>query len=132
MYPNIRLSPFGGMSVDEFEVATFINSFLLFFFFSVVPLLSMISGWLFFSFLNEPQSDAAASLSKRIRKRIKSLFLPLVLWNLFYVLVFVLLFILAPQHPLFRVLNVDFRTAGLSNFINAIFGVTHHPLAFQF
>ena len=45
MYPNIQASPFGGMSVSDYEVATFINSFLLFFFFSVVPLLSMVSGW---------------------------------------------------------------------------------------
>ena len=51
MFPNFRLSPFGGMSITEYEVATFVNSFLLFFFVSVVPLLSMISGWLFFSFL---------------------------------------------------------------------------------
>src|SRR6185436_930144 len=44
MYPNFRLSPFGGMSVNEYEVATFVNSFLLFFFLSVVPLLSMKIG----------------------------------------------------------------------------------------
>lgn len=53
-FPNFRASPFGGMSVTEHEVATFINSFALFFFFSAVPVLSMISGWLFFSFINGP------------------------------------------------------------------------------
>jgi hypothetical protein len=72
-YPNFRSNPFGGMSVTEHEVATFVNSFLLFFFFSVVPLLSVISGWLFFAFLGERDPDPAAALSTRIRKRLFSL-----------------------------------------------------------
>src|SRR6187551_479835 len=53
-YANMPLSPFSGMSTHGFEVATFVNSFVLFFFFSVVPLLSMVSGWLFFSFRDDP------------------------------------------------------------------------------
>ena len=40
MYPNVHWSPFLGASVDEHEVATFVSSYLLFFFFSAVPLLS--------------------------------------------------------------------------------------------
>lgn len=132
MYPNLQESPFGGMSVSEYEVATFINSFLLFFFFSVVPLLSMVSGWLFFSFLNDPETDAAASLSKRIRRRCSSLYLPLIVWNSLYVSILIVLFVMVPEHPLFRSLNVDFRTAGALEFFNAIFAFNRHPLAFQF
>lgn len=132
MYPNLRESPFGGMSVSEYEVATFINSFLLFFFFSVVPLLSMVSGWLFFSFLNDSGNEAAASLSKRIRSRCVSLYVPLIVWNSLYVVILVLLFVVIPEHSLFRALNVDFKTAGLREFFNAIFAYDHHPLAFQF
>jgi len=132
MYPNFRESPFRGMSVNDHEVATFINSFLLFFFFSVVPLLSMVSGWLFFSFLKEPDGDVAASMSKRIRRRCSSLYVPLIVWNSFFVALLIMLFVVVPEHPLFRELNVEFKTAGFWEFFNAIFAFNHHPLAFQF
>ena len=52
-FPNSRNNPFRGMDIEAFQVATFVNSFVLFFFFAVVPLLSMISGWLFFSFTKD-------------------------------------------------------------------------------
>jgi succinoglycan biosynthesis protein ExoH len=132
MYPNFRASPFGGVKVSEHEIAMFVNSFLLFFFFSVVPVLSTISGWLFFAFAKDARADAATALKTRIRKRVRSLYVPLVLWNLLYVSVFFLLVQVVPDHPLFKTLNVNFRNAGLRDFMNAIFAITQHPLAFQF
>src|SRR3954469_15913280 len=107
MYPNLHTSPFGGMSITEHEVATFVNSFLLFFFFSVVPLLSAISGWLFFAFLDERETDPAAALSSRIRKRFFSLYLPLVTWNLLYLGALIALYAIRPAHDLFSALNID-------------------------
>src|SRR5688572_6569261 len=56
-FPNSRITPFRGMDTEAFQVATFLNSFVLFFFFAVVPLLSMMSGWLFFSFRNNASSE---------------------------------------------------------------------------
>ena len=132
MYPNFRASPFGGVHVSEHEVAMFVNSFLLFFFFSVVPLLSMISGWLFFAFLRDAKVDAGKALKSRIRKRFRSLYVPLVAWNLLYLIAFLLLFLAAPDNPLSRSLNLDFRVAGVREYLNAIFAISHHPLAFQF
>jgi succinoglycan biosynthesis protein ExoH len=131
MYPNIRVSPFGGMSVDEFEVATFINSFLLFFFFSVVPLLSVISGWLFFSFADARETPQAA-LPKRIRSRFRSLYLPLIVWNGLYLAILFSLYAVVPDHPLLDTLNIDFSTAGLHELFNAVAAIDHHPVAFQF
>ena len=132
MYPNFRSNPFGGMSVTEHEVATFVNSFLLFFFFSVVPLLSVISGWLFFAFLGERDTDPAAALSTRIRKRFFSLYLPLVTWNSLYLLALIVLHVFVPGHSLFASLNVHFDTAGLREYANAVFAAERHPIAFQF
>src|SRR5689334_8867420 len=111
MYPNLRANPFGGMSITEHEIATFVNSFLLFFFFSVVPLLSAISGWLFFAFLDEREGDVAAALSSRIRKRFFSLYLPLVTWNLLYLVALLVLQEVSPQHSLFAALNIDVGNA---------------------
>jgi len=132
MYPNFRMSPFGGMSVTEYEVATFVNSFLLFFFLSVVPLLSMISGWLFFSFLDEADTEPVAALSRRIRGRFVSLYLPMVFWNFLYLSLLLIVFACSPQYPILAALNIDFDTAGAQQFFNAIFALDHHPLAFQF
>jgi succinoglycan biosynthesis protein ExoH len=132
MYPNFRANPLGGMSVSEYEIATFVNSFMLFLFLSVVPLLSMISGWLFFSFFEEPNSEPAESLSSRIRRRFTSLYLPLIVWNFIYLSGLLILYAFSPDYPLFAALNIDFNTAGLKQYFNAVFAVDHHPLAFQF
>jgi succinoglycan biosynthesis protein ExoH len=127
-YPNAAISPFSGVDVDGFEVATFINSFVLFFFFSVVPLLSMVSGWLFFSF----RERAATELSSRIRRRFVSLYVPLVLWNLLYVVLLWIVFTVDRGNPLLGDLNIDFATARPTQYINAVFALTQHPIGFQF
>jgi succinoglycan biosynthesis protein ExoH len=132
MYPNLRLSPFRGASIEEHEIATFVNSYLLFFFFSVVPLLSLISGWLFFSFFDEEQKNAGKSLARRVRRRVSSLFIPMVLWNALYLGILGLVFVNEPGHPLLSGLNIDFRTAGFREYANAMLAVNHYPVAYQF
>jgi succinoglycan biosynthesis protein ExoH len=131
MYPNLRVSPFGGMSDNDYEVATFINSFLLFLFFSVVPLLSLISGWLFFSF-DDSGEAANRALPRRIGGRFRSLYLPLLAWNSLYVAIVLAMFAMSPSHPLLAALNIDFSTAGLWEFFNAISAIDRYPVAFQF
>ncbi|HJT14719.1 MAG TPA: acyltransferase family protein [Dongiaceae bacterium] len=127
-FPNARISPFRGLDPEQNQVATFVQSFVLFFFFSVVPLLSTISGWLFFSF----RDDAASALRSRIRRRFSSLYLPLVFWNALFLAVLLLLFQVSPSHRLLAEMNIDLGTAGTWDYVNAVFGVTHHPVGFQF
>jgi succinoglycan biosynthesis protein ExoH len=131
-YPNSKVSPFDGLGVGEYEIATFVNSFLLFFFFSAVPLLSLISGWLFFSFLDEPTANPEASLFSRIRRRFNSLYLPLVTWNFLYLGALLALYTALPNYPLLKFLNIDFDTADLAQYFNAVFAIDRAPLAFQF
>ena len=131
-YPNFNANPFEGMSVGEFEVATFVNSFFLFFFFSAVPLLSLISGWLFFSFLDESSADPATSLFSRVRSRFSSLYLPLITWNFLYLGALFALYMAFPNHGLLETLNIDFDTADLAQYLNAVFAIDRSPLAFQF
>lgn len=128
-FPNSDVSPFDGIDLDRNPVATFINSFVLFFFFSVVPLLSMVSGWLFFAFDAE---GAGASLRKRIRRRVSSLYLPLVVWNGLFLAVLALLYVNAPTNALLGEINLHFSRATVADYLNAVFGVTRHPIAFQF
>jgi hypothetical protein len=127
-YANMPLSPFGGMSTHGFEVATFVNSFVLFFFFSVVPLLSMVSGWLFFSFRDDPLTQ----LATRIRRRFVSLYVPLVLWNLLFLVLLWSLFTVDRANPVLAQLNIDFATARPTQYINAVFALTQRPIGFQF
>lgn len=128
-YPNSTVSPFDGMDLREHPYATFANSFVLFFFFSVVPLLSMVSGWLFFTFAPD---DAVNGLWERIRRRLGSLYLPLVFWNVLYVLLAVALFRFAPGYSVLHELNIDLEHAAWRDYMNAMLGLTRHPVAFQF
>lgn len=128
-YPNSTSSPFDGLDVAHHPVATFINSLVLFFFFSAVPLLSMISGWLFFSFQDE---NAGPSLRRRMRRRISSLYLPLVSWNALFFGMLLVWFSQQPDHPIFEAINIDFGSAGWLDYLNAVFAVTERPIGFQF
>ncbi len=128
-YPDLDVSPFTGMGTESHRLATFVNSFALFFFFSVVPLLSMVSGWLFFSF---DADNAGPSLRHRIRRRFTSLYLPMVFWDVLFLLILILLFLWKPDHALFSDLNIRFDQAGPLDYLNAIFGITRHPVGFQF
>jgi hypothetical protein len=127
-FPNARISPFRGLDPVQNQIATFIQSLVLFFFFSVVPLLSMISGWLFFSF----RDQAATALRSRIRRRFVSLYLPLVFWNALFLAALLLLFHSNPGHQLLREMNIDLGSAGPMDYVNAVFGLTRHPVGFQF
>jgi hypothetical protein len=127
-YPNMQSSPFRGLNPAENQIATFVQSFVLFFFFSVVPLLSMISGWLFFSF----KADAKEALLSRIRRRFASLYLPLVFWNGLFLILLLLLFRLDPAHPLLQQVRYKFDNTGAFDYVNAVFGLTKHPIGFQF
>lgn len=131
-YPNSRANPFRGLDTEQHQVATFVNSFVLFFFFSVVPLLSMVSGWLFFSFAANPQAKPREALPQRMRRRFVSLYLPLVFWNAVFLGILLLLYAGDPANRLFGEINIDFSTAGLREYVNAVFGITHHPVGFQF
>ncbi|WKN23755.1 acyltransferase family protein [Azotobacter vinelandii] len=130
-YPNSQVSPFDGMDVAHHPLATFVNSFVLFFFFSAVPLLSLISGWLFFSFAARPHA-ARFELQRRIRRRLRSLYLPLVFWNAVFLAILLSLFLWRASDPLPGVLNIRFERAGWFDYLNAVFGLTRHPVGFQF
>lgn len=128
-FPNSSLWPSIGLDLKEHSVATFVNSVVFFFFLSVVPLLSMISGWLFFSFGNK---DPLTTVLARIRRRFTSLYLPLVFWNLVIMIGLYTLYKNHPQFPLIDELNVNFSTAGWKQYVNGVFALTHRPIAFQF
>lgn len=133
-FPNSTTAPFEGLDVHEHRFITWFNSAVVYFFFSSVPLLSMVSGWLFFSFMKE-KGDAWAAIFRRIRRRFTSLYMPLVVWNLGYLAIFYAAYRYNPNASIFihySRLGMDFTVAGWKDYVNAIFGVTGDPFAFQF
>ena len=131
-FPNSQVTPFHGVDPDAHSFATWLNSAILFFFFSAVPLLSMISGWLFFSFMAE---DAWPSIRKRIRRRFTSLYMPLVVWNIAYFAAIYAMYRMNPHAAAFNHatrFNIDFAAAGWKDYLNSIFAISDGPIAFQF
>lgn len=128
-FPNSTASPFDGLDPQHHPLATFVNSTALFFFFSAVPLLSMISGWLFFSFRAH---GAVTSLYTRVRRRVFSLYLPMVFWNAAFLAVLLVLFAWQPGHLIFDQLNLQFANASGLDYVNAVFAITERPIGFQF
>lgn len=127
-YPNSRTSPFIGYDPEHHPFATFVNSFVLLIFFSAVPLLSTISGWLFFNLAADP----LATIRRRMRGRVSSLFLPLVVWNAAAILIGFVLYLVAPTSGLRGEFNLDYAHAGVFDYLNALVGITRLPIAFQF
>ncbi|HEY0661292.1 MAG TPA: acyltransferase [Lysobacter sp.] len=128
-YPNSTASPFDGIDLAHHPWATYVNSFVLFFFFSAVPLLSMISGWLFFSAMT---GSSAGGLQSKVRHRFRTLYAPMACWNVLFLVALALLYWRSPEHPLLDQLNLQFDTASGWDYLNAVFAVTQHPIGYQF
>ena len=131
-FPDSAVSPFVGIDTQGHRLATGINSVLVFFFYSAVPLLSMISGWLFFSF---DAQAARAALNKRIRRRVVSLYMPLIVWNAAYLAALYVVFRINPNSSFFNHasrFSMKFASGSWLDYVNAVFGITTAPVAFQF
>jgi len=127
-FPNDGRPPFQGIDPVHHPLATFVNGFLTFFFFSAVPLLSAVSGWLFFGFTG----DARAAIALRIRDRARSLLLPLMVWNLLALAVAAVTQWAIPTSGFAGQFNLQTGSATAWDFVNGVLGLTGLPIAFQF
>jgi len=128
-FPYDARPPFQGVDPNGPFLATFINGFLTFFFFSAVPLLSAISGWLFFNFTG---AAAAASIRKRIGNRTRSLLLPLVVWNLATLAIAAAAQMAIPTSGFAQQFDIKVATASAWDYVNAVLALDGLPVAFQF
>jgi succinoglycan biosynthesis protein ExoH len=126
--PGDHRPPFLGIDPDGPRIATFVNGFLTFFFFSAVPLLSAVSGWLFFG----GGDNAGQGTGRKMRGRARSLLLPLLLWNLATLALAILVQRVAPTIGFAQQFNLQSATAGAWDYVNAVLGITDVPIAFQF
>ncbi|MBM6593282.1 acyltransferase family protein [Microvirga pudoricolor] len=127
-FPGSDRSPFRGYGDTATPIATFVNSFFLFLFFSAVPVLSAISGYLFFKSMN----PTPGFYLKRYRSRVHSVLLPMLSWNAFVVVLFIGIAALWPDSPLQSIITYDVEKLGIGSTLNALVGITRHPVNFQF
>lgn len=130
-FPGSQNSPYAGsidFSTSATPVAEFVNRYFIFLFYSAVPLLGAISGYLFFK-------DVAASPSfflKRIRSRTMSILLPMISWSAIVLILFMAIRSVSPDSPHLAMIDYDLDTFGFSQLLNALVGVTRRPINFQF
>jgi surface polysaccharide O-acyltransferase-like enzyme len=93
-----------------------------------VPLLFLISGYLFFyGFTGTP-----AGFYGKIRKRGRSLLIPLIFWNVLCLIVTGIAQALPATRQYFTGRAAPIASFTPFDYANAIVGVTHHPIAYQF
>ena len=127
-FPGDARPPLQGIDPAGPRLASFVNAFLGFFFFSAVPLLSTISGWLFFGFQGAPNS----AIRRRIGNRVRSLLLPLLAWNLLTLALALVVKRMVPTSGFASQFNLQVATAGAWDYLNALLGLGGLPIAFQF
>lgn len=125
-FPGATYDPFEGFDPRHGGLSLFVNSYFVFFFYSAVPLLSVISGYLFFK-----EADYSASFyKKRYRTRIRSIFLPMVSWNTIALLLSAVVALALPMSE--RIIAYDVFNLSVMDLANALIGITQRPADFQF
>lgn len=125
-FPGYAHNPWEGLVPNDHPVATFTNSYFYFFFLSSVPLLSAISGYLFFR-----EADNSTSFYlKRYRSRTRSVLLPMISWNVISLVVAATVLTIYPNYG--KILAYDVFNLRWQDVINALIGLTQNPANFQF
>jgi len=124
-FPGETLSPFTGVVEPENFLASSFNSFFTYFFLSSVPVLSMISGYLF-CYRGKP--DFIASF----KRKSQTLVAPSLFWTSMWFLFAYALFLASGYSDKIDFYADVFNELSILDFFNAIIGITDSPLAMQF
>lgn len=124
-YPGESLDPFAGVVNAPNLYASSINSFFTYFFLCSVPVLSMISGYLF-------SYNGIDPYPVMLRKKLKTLILPSITWTSTWLLLAFVLYSLGKASNQFTYYDQGFADYSLLNLLNGIIGITEAPFAFQF
>ncbi len=122
--PFSGIEPYAGVTLGEMVVPSTINSMLYYIFYTSVPFLSIISGYLFFV---KPNISFVTSLTKRA----KSILLPYIIWTIIWAVAVYLLACVGSfigAFPLPEILS----TANIIEKADFFLGITQSPYAIQF
>lgn len=124
-FPGDPLDPFTGVVNAEFVVASSINSFFTYFFLCSVPILSMISGYLF-CYQGKP------NFIETLKKKNTTLILPYLTWTTIWLLFAFVLYSIGKSSNQFTYYDQGFSDYNILDLLNGIIGITETPFAFQF
>ncbi len=123
--PNSGFFPRNSLDENFFNLANLLNSLIHWTAMTAVPLLSIISGYLYF---NRPNVQHKTLLLKRLH----SVFLPSVAWTTIWFVFAYTMVIVGRPYGLFGWLDYNFANFTWLTILNGVFGITEQPLAFQF
>ncbi|MBF9197526.1 acyltransferase family protein [Microvirga terrestris] len=130
-FPGFSTSPYIdtlGPGDATHPVASFTNRYFVFIFYSAVPLLGAISGYLFF----KNASGDLGFFLKRIRSRAFSILFPMISWCAIILTIFMMIRIVSPSSSHLAMIEYDLDRFGPSQLLNSLVGVTRRPINFQF
>jgi surface polysaccharide O-acyltransferase-like enzyme len=122
---RLRLTSF---DFETHPYTSLLINFMEHFFKSSVPILSVVSGYLFF---NSPEHSTAFFL-KNYRKRIRNVLLPMISWAFISIFIFLIIARVSPRSYLLAISEYDVTSMKPFDWINAVFGVTDLPFNMQF
>lgn len=125
--PNSEFFPRRGLDSETLSLANLLNGLIHWGTMAAVPLLSIISGYLYFA-------RAKVQHAALLKKRIKSILLPSLVWTSFWLSFGYVLAKMGRPYDLFQWLDYGLLANSFSwlTLLNGIIGVTEHPLAYQF
>lgn len=125
--PNSDYFPRQGLDWETLNLANLLNGIVHWGTMAAVPILSIISGYLYFA---RPKVNHASLL----KKRVKSILLPSLAWTSFWLLFGYLVAKAGRPYDLFQWLDYGLLADPFSwlTLLNGIIGITEHPLAYQF
>lgn len=123
--PNSGFFPRYALDANFFTLANTLNSLIHWTTMAAVPLLSIISGYLYF---NRPLVKHRVLLVKRMH----SILLPSIAWTTVWLIFAYVMVTIGRPHGQFQWLDYGFNNINWLTLLNGIFGITREPFAFQF
>lgn len=125
--PNSGFFPRHGLGLETLNLANLLNAIVHWSTMAAVPILSIISGYLYFA---RPKVQHPLLL----KKRVKSILLPSLAWTTFWLIFGYLLAKAGRPYGLFQWLDYGLLADPFSwlTWLNGIIGITSPPMAYQF
>lgn len=123
--PGSGFYPRASLPLDGGSIANTINSFMHWLGMSAVPVLSIISGYLFFR--NTPPD-----FRKLLGKRVSTVLLPSLTWTSLWLLFAYVMYTAGQRINMFEGMNYGFTEFDVKTLLNGIVGIDREPFAYQF
>lgn len=123
--PGSGFYPRNSLSLESLNLADAINSSIHWLGMSAVPVLSIISGLLFFR-------DTPPDFKRLLGRRVITVLLPSLAWTSLWLVFAYVMYSIGQRINMFESMNYGFTEFDLTTLLNGIIGINREPFAFQF